>query len=27
LQVANVANWWFPPLPHYEITCMEIEWK
>jgi hypothetical protein len=25
LQVANVANWWFPPLPHYEITCMEIE--
>lgn len=25
LQVMNVGNWWFPPLPHYEITCVEIE--
>jgi hypothetical protein len=25
LQVMNVGNWFFPPLPHYEITCVEIE--
>lgn len=25
LQVANVGGWSFPPLPHFEITCMEIE--
>jgi hypothetical protein len=25
LQVSNVGNWSFPPLPHFEITCVEIE--
>lgn len=25
LQVMNVGNWDFPPLPHFEITCAEIE--
>lgn len=25
LQVANVGNWSFYPLPHFEITCVELE--
>lgn len=25
LQVMNVGNWDFGPLPHFEITCAEIE--
>jgi len=25
LRVANVGNWSFPPMPHFEITALEIE--
>ena len=25
IRVKNVANWSFPPLPHFEIGCVEIE--
>lgn len=25
LRVSSVANWWFGPLPHFELVCADIQ--